>query len=338
MDRSQALEQFFQGALDAFQKVENPAHRRAKLGPLTLDLHISPSLQSRDWTSPLALKGSEEEPTATIYAWDESLGSTKFPPPPWGANYVYTHRGDIKGFQSERIEAAFNWDSKLLCLWDKERRIGIYWTPNLKTLPSYEWAAPLRTLLHWVGLSHGMQLTHAAAVGREGRGVLLAGRGGSGKSTTSLACWNAGWQFVSDDYCWVGFEPTPRAHSVYRTAKLFPDQPVDLPRWQHEEQLSAEKNVFNLDNLGGERLVPYLDMEALALPLPREGDKPELREASRRDSLAALSLTTMAQLAGAGPKSMMMMRRLTEELPCYHLDLCHPVSAVPAVLERLLPS
>jgi hypothetical protein len=40
---------------------------------------------------------------------------------------------------------------------------------------------------------------HAAAVMRNGRGVLLCGQSGAGKSTLSYACARAGWTFVSDD-------------------------------------------------------------------------------------------------------------------------------------------
>jgi hypothetical protein len=40
---------------------------------------------------------------------------------------------------------------------------------------------------------------HAACIAHNGAGILLCGRGGAGKSTTSFACARAGWTFLSDD-------------------------------------------------------------------------------------------------------------------------------------------
>lgn len=42
---------------------------------------------------------------------------------------------------------------------------------------------------------------HAACVARNGRGILLCGDPGAGKSTLSYACARAGWDYISDDAC-----------------------------------------------------------------------------------------------------------------------------------------
>src|SRR4051812_11787740 len=44
---------------------------------------------------------------------------------------------------------------------------------------------------------------HAACVGREGRGVLLMGESGAGKSTVALLCLLAGFEFLSEDSVFV---------------------------------------------------------------------------------------------------------------------------------------
>jgi hypothetical protein len=329
-------QEFFDRAVEAFESVSDRKKQSVRLGPLTLDLVTSGSFARRKWSTPLAVQPDpSERACATIYAWDDSDEPGRFPAPPWGSEFVYTHRGDVQGHHSDRLELAFNLGSRLLSMWDRERKIGIYWTPEVNTLPGYEWAAPMRTLLHWIGLEHGLQLAHAAVVGKDGRGILLTGRGGSGKSTTALACWNAGWDFVSDDYCWVASDSVT-AYPVYHTAKLIPGQSIDLPQWDPDERLSQEKDVFVLPEHSGGRLVASLPLEALLLPCPADVAETRLRPASRRDALAGLSLTTMAQLAGAGSKTMDHLRRVVESMEAFHLDLCHPVSAVPDVLKKVL--
>ena len=331
----EALEDFFEQALAAASKAELST-RRAKLGAITLDLHIGSGFQEKNWTAPLAISSTENEAEVSLYVWEESRRSTGFPPPPWGNRYVYSHRGDIQGYNHPEIQVAFSQHSRVLSLYHRTRRLGIFWTPSLTTLPGYEWAGPMRWLINWIGLERGLQLTHAGAVGLQGRGLLLAGKGGSGKSTTSLACWSAGWDFVSDDYCWLSSHDHVEAHAVYKTAKLIPDQPVDLPDWDRVARLSDEKSVYQLDELRGGRLADVLRIEALLLPAIRQVDRPGLREASPRDALAALSLSTLAQLPGTGAESMSILKKAVETLPAYHLDLCHPVSAVPSVLKELL--
>ena len=332
-----ALEEFFDRALEAFSRVQGSRREVARIGPLQIELNVGSALARRKWSEPLALRQATNDAVdGRFYIWDDSAGSTAFPAPPWGKNYVYTHRGDGRGFSSEVIRVAFNYDSKLLNLWHTERKIGIYWTRDLRSLPSYEWAAPRRTQLHWRGTSNGLQLTHAGVVGLNGMGLLLAGKGGSGKSTTSLACWNAGWQFVSDDYCWIGHEPTTRAYTVYKTAKLLPDVTPDLPTWNRVEHLSDEKYVYQLDQLGCRNLASELELSALLLPRPTDVKSPALRPATLRDAQATLSLSTMAQLAGAGAENMAHLRETSSRLDKYHLDLCFPTSSVPPLLKRLL--
>ena len=67
------------------------------------------------------------------------------------------------------------------------------------------------------------QPLHAAAVGRGGRALLLAGRGGVGKSTLAYAAHRAGLQVLSEDIVFVQRHPAPRVWALPRLAHLLPD-------------------------------------------------------------------------------------------------------------------
>ena len=160
----EALEDFFEKALAAASKAEF-SNCRAQIGAWTLDLHIGSGFQEKNWTAPLAISSTENEAEVSLYVWEESRRSTGFPPPPWGNRYVYSHRGDIQGYNHPEIQVAFSQHSRVLSLYHRTRRLGIFWTPSLASLPGYEWAAPMRWLINWIGLEKGFQLTHAGAVG-----------------------------------------------------------------------------------------------------------------------------------------------------------------------------
>lgn len=339
MSKTGQLEDFFGRARDAFYRSASPQSRLVDLGPITVELGLAESLRQRDWTLPLALRpATRETASGSLLAWDDSLHDSQFPAPPWGSNYVYTRRGDVRGYADPRFCLAYNYQARLLTMWDRQQRLGIYWTPHLRSLPDYEWAAPMRTLLHWLGLEHGLQLTHAAAVGADGQGLLLAGKGGSGKSTTAVACWYAGMSLVSDDYCWVTSQPEPRAWALYHSARLLPKQPTDLPDLAGEPSWSGDKVALNLAQINPSGLSPWLHLKALLMPQLARISQAGLRPASAEEGLRALALTSIGQLAGAGPHSLKLLEPVARALPAYSLDLCHPVSSVPPLLRSLLES
>lgn len=184
---------------------------------------ITPALEHLSITT-------DEEPAIEICVWDDVTTDTDMPAPPWFGHAVqteigniegvYTHRGDIRGFNNKRIKAAFNWSANALSMYDREKATGYYWTKDARDLPAYETSAPLRTILNWWLEERGFHFAHGAAVGTSKGGVLITGKGGSGKSTAALACLNSGLFYISDDYCVVCAEPKPAAYSVFSSAKV----------------------------------------------------------------------------------------------------------------------
>jgi len=110
-----------------------------------------------------------------------------------------------------------------------------------------------RTLMHWAAVVDGNVLVHAAAVAREGRGLLICGVGTSGKTTLVRQCLAEGWTFLADNV--VEYSPRLTTDesaallwSTYATLKLRPDAlPVTPPEssaslWDDE----AKKNIHFL--------------------------------------------------------------------------------------------
>ena len=69
-----------------------------------------------------------------------------------------------------------------------------------KQISVYERAKPMaRLLLEWCN-DHGRQVIHAGLVAYQGQGILFAGKSGSGKSTSSLACLCGEFNYLGEDY------------------------------------------------------------------------------------------------------------------------------------------
>ena len=90
-------------------------------------------------------------------------------------------------------------DYRALNVYRPSTRTGYFWTRDSTLTPWWDRAAPLRTLLHFALTGADRHLVHAAAVGTNDQGVLLPGRGGSGKSTLSVTALLDGLYYVGDD-------------------------------------------------------------------------------------------------------------------------------------------
>ncbi|MGE0487978.1 MAG: hypothetical protein AB7S38_02055 [Vulcanimicrobiota bacterium] len=118
-------------------------------------------------------------------------------------------RGDCPDFGPGRLTQCG--PEAPVCLWQES--LAYYWVPG--RLSDHELGAPLRTAIYLWLARQQRQLVHAAAVSRDGRAVLIGGRGGSGKSF--LCRHLEGWSCLGDDY--VGLGPGA-VYPVYRSLKL----------------------------------------------------------------------------------------------------------------------
>ncbi|HYE72675.1 MAG TPA: hypothetical protein VEF04_05060, partial [Blastocatellia bacterium] len=86
-------------------------------------------------------------PALTICLWDSESTQTDLPPRRWTAE-ARQETGEIKVFCNDHIKVVEVNGTDSLILYDRERRFGIYWKQNISQFRSWEYASPLRELLH----------------------------------------------------------------------------------------------------------------------------------------------------------------------------------------------
>jgi hypothetical protein len=283
----------------------------------------------------------EPGPVCEVCLWDsESTGIPLSPPPrPWKD---FTRRGNIWGLDSTRYRSAYHWGEGSVNALDCETRRAIFWVPTNQHVPIWVQASPLRSILHWWMELNGRQLAHAASVGCEGRGVLIPGRSGSGKSSTSLACLLAGMDFVSDDYLALALDPAPRAYRLYATAKLDPRSlqlyPDLATGCRKVYQPGFDKVLLFLEDRYGEQLKDSLPLY-LALR-PRISGVPEtvLAKAEAMEIEHALASETLGNLPHAGAGTVEFLSALSREVPRATIHLGTERSSIPVVVQKALAS
>ena len=273
-------------------------------------------------------------PDLVVWVWDDVTTETVMPPPPWYGHAlqdkngrvegVYTSRGDILGFNQCRIKTAYNWSAGALSLYDPDQKIAFYWTRDFRSLPAYETSAPLRTILNWWAEGFHAHFAHGAVIGSSGGGVLLAGKGGSGKSTAALTALQRGLLYISDDYCLVTTDPSPAAYCIFSSAKVDPGNVCRADSINAAGNTAGnpddEKTVFFLYPQFAGQIAAEIPLRAIVLPGITGKSGSALRPASRMDAIKALTVSMMCQFPGAGKKAADIMIGLVDLLPCYTLD------------------
>ena len=250
-------------------------------------------------------------------------------------------RHEIVGFSNGRVPATLEMGSGVLSILDRELAHAVYWVADATGLPSYERAAPLRTLLSWWLSDLGYQSIHAAAVGREDGGVLLAGPGGSGKSTTALRCLDAGLGYAADDYCTFRSGSPPVAFSLYNTAKLngivdLQRQPRFLPLVENPDAAGHEKLIMYVGAHFPDQIVRSFPILAVVVPRVADDGQTTLAEATSGAALRALGPTSLFLRPGAGGDALSAMADLVRHVPCFELRLgaADPAPHIAALLDR----
>ncbi len=212
-------------------------------------------------------------------------------------------------------------------LCDLVSQTGVYWVRSKSDMPSWEFGSPFRHFIHWASLHCGMTMVHGAGVGIDDCGVLLAGAGGSGKSTLTAAAIAGGWQTTGDDFVLAksGSEAECFSYPIFDVMKLggmaealFPDF---TSKALNTKRASDEKALIPISSVTNNQFAKRLPLQAiLALELTFQ-DHSGIQPMSKIDAVGALAPSTMSILRTAVQETLRDCSALARTLPCYRLSV-----------------
>lgn len=228
-----------------------------------------------------------------------------------------------------------------LNLYDQGASVACLWTADAASLPLWVRAAPLRTILHWFLAESGIYLLHGAAIGTQGRAVLVAAKGGSGKSTTALASVLAGLDYLGDDYVAVEAGARPVCHSLYNSLKVTQDTLAAFPELATLQPLMPDTNdkaAFFIHELYPKQLRAQAELAAIFIPRIGPHARSHVTPARKSEALAALAPTTLFQLPLGESGTFAALRDLVSQTPCYTLHLGSDLYSAPEAIRNFLDS
>jgi hypothetical protein len=311
-------------------------------GDLRVRLRFAGTALERELTAALRprLTAREAPVHATIGLWEECEVPGGAAPMPWQQEDVGA-RGLVRGSEGASVRAVFETGSLALTMFDPRRRALLHRVPSASTLPWWERAAPLRPALFWALSAPGRHLVHAGVVGDPQRGgVLLAGAGGSGKTTVALAALAAGMSYVGDDYVLLNTEGEPVAWNLFGTAKLDTGHMERFPALASEivispEPVAEEKAVLDVDRLMPHALASSLPVRAVLVPRI-SGGRSRLRRARAGDALLALAPSTAFQMPYDGGEVLAALATVARAVPTFSLDVGDDPAELAQAVDRVL--
>lgn len=214
-----------------------------------------------------------------------------------------------------------------------------YWCKKASA-PS-EWLYPGKLMAHlfsaWAD-SAGLALLHAAAIGVNGKGVLLAGKGGKGKSTLSLCCLLDGMDFVADDYTVIPSKGPLCAMPLYSIAGINPDMLAKLllPSNISVCPVCSSDGKPQLD-LSNYQFCPSLSIHAIVFPTVTGCAEPVIKRVPSGPVLTSLIYSSAAQ-TGRGQDVQFikdMILRLGK-LPVYEIQVSPDLMKNPQKLRKFI--
>ncbi len=273
-----------------------------------------------------------------VLVFDSASTRIQAPPPPWAPEQMGP-RGVIDGFNTPRFRTVYQPGADVLFLYDAESVQGVYWTPDAERVPFWETSFPFRTLLQWWAEGCGLQLAHAAAVGLDHGGVLITGPGGSGKTTSALACLGSRLRYAGDDFVLLETSP-PRVHCLYNTAKLTRETEAWFPHLAamavNRHRPAEEKAMLLLAQSMPHALIGHFPLRYLLVARVTGKRETRITRCGGGEALRALAPTTLFQLPLSGKAAMDGLAELVRRVPAFRLEAGTDLAGIPRAIAGLL--
>jgi len=278
------------------------------------------------------------KPDFIIHIFDGA--DISLPESPW-LQSDFQRRSEISHNFGDDILASFLLGPDILNIYHRKLKQAVYWIRNGRQVPFYEQAAPFRHLLHWWLRERDWLLVHGAGIGDQaGRGLLLMGKGGSGKSTIATAALKDSFKFCGDDYCAVKTTPPFRLASIYPTAKLTLEtcRMLALVPPAEESFKTGDKQVFFVAETSPEQIPESLLLTALVLPnYQSEVSQSDLRSLTAAQVTMHMAVSSLYQMPHSGASEFARLAGVARNLPGWQLTMPkdNPLAVTP-VLRKIL--
>lgn len=313
--------------LEKSEKIHFPNENRVfiSLAGVTIALRFQSALFFKPFLSALShLIVSVEEADYEIMIWDCCHSGQMFPDFDLGKDAI-TLRGEIPLYHNETTQFAYFAHARMLHILNRTSKKGIVALYDLNQLPKFELACPFRALFSWILTDNQKTMLHAAALAnQDGKGCLILGKSGVGKSSTAISCYLSGMKYIGDDLCILGIEEDKvYVYSLYCSGKTYPSEWAYLPALTHYVEPTRDelfKKEIYFFNRSPDKLCLKAILDRIYIPVKNRADiKKDLPSISALISTCLDS--TRDLLPNMGHESFPLISKAFRQARCSYLFL-----------------
>jgi hypothetical protein len=228
-------------------------------------------------------------------------------------------------------------------IYEPSSRTALFMSAGTGRLYGWERGMPFARFLNDLVTPTSEVLLHAAAITDGTIGLLLAGAGGSGKSTTTFFSVKHGFASAGDDLVLVDANESRQlcVSAVYDSLKLVPSALADaVDRTRLWLNLAADepKHLTLLSGFSPRSLRQSFPLHAIVLPRVTHAARTTFRRARGSDAFLAIAPSSQRIFLRGVPELIDKIARVVRRLPVFWLDLGTEGEEVAAAIHRLCRS
>jgi hypothetical protein len=282
-----------------------------------------------------------ERPSLTIHAISSAVPPLTLSADEWLSSAIRWKSQEVNEHEPFTLYVPGNGGRFDLMVAGEHQAVACFRDPD--RIPAWDVATPFRDILHaWFRLRGG-HILHGAVVADRSHAVMLAGAGGSGKSSSAMACLrHSDLHFLGDDVTLIRDDGDGRklVHSLYNTAKLLPHDcerfAGRLSRLDDSGDSDGKPTFYTYPDFG-DRLAKTRILQGFLLVRPHPAEQTVLSPASPGDTWRAIAPSTMSLLTvDAG--GIKWLGSLAAALPACWLNVGSRRQDIPVVIAGALNS
>ncbi|NTW51923.1 MAG: serine kinase [Chlorobiaceae bacterium] len=274
----------------------------------------------------------------TLYLLDSD--SMNWPQPPRWAEKLFDRKAANSELARIGLKGAYQHDPRVWQFFSQSRRTGVQLVRRPGAHPPWESGGTLRSFLHWAYAAQGRRLCHCATLGVNGKGIVLVGAGGSGKSGTTLAGIANGLETTGDDYCLIDQSETVTAYPLFRILKQDAPGVIRVLGSSATERFGPlnwqDKYEIHESALPRSPFVAELDIRAIVVPRIAHLARTIIRPVSAGHAMRSFAPSSTFQLPDGEVEGIAFAGRLCRTLPCMEMLLSEESSEIAATLHNFL--
>lgn len=326
-----------------FSIASSPVHLRILGNALHEKMH--PAFSHLEHTPDAANNNGSLNCALKIDIWDSFLVDDKENclPPSFIELPIAVDYGYGKIFRAEDTKYVGYKNQAMISMMDTTGQHVFGAINHVDNLNAFDMGKPFLPLLFSWFMRRNIVPIHAGVVAKGERGVLIGGKGGSGKSTCSLCCLKSGFDFLGDDYIALTPETgtSKTAYSLYSCANLEEIHSKRFP-WLIEGAgltniSTMGKSLFDIGKIYPEQVRNFAKIVAIVLPQIGSTFDTYIEKVSPAKAMLSLAPSSILQLPFIDPHvSLERISELVKTVPSYRIVLGTDLTQIPLQICNIL--